>query len=95
MKIKEQDEWMIPIICYLKEGLLPEDKIEARKIQIKVTRFIIIDDVLYRRGYSLLYLRCTSSEEANYVLCEIHKGTCGNHIGARSLVGKVLKVGYY
>ena len=48
LKIKEQDEWMNPIIRYLKEGWLLEDKTKARKIQIKATRFIIINDVLYR-----------------------------------------------
>ena len=28
LKIKEQDEWMTPIVRYLKEGWLPEDKVE-------------------------------------------------------------------
>ena len=32
LKIKEQDEWMTPIVYYLKEGWLLEDKVEARKI---------------------------------------------------------------
>ena len=86
---------MIPIICYLKEGWLPEDKMEARKIQIKATRFVIIDDMLYRQGYSFLYLRCANSEEADYVLHEIHEGTCGNHTGTRSSARKALRVGYY
>jgi len=81
LKIKEQDKWMTRIIRYFKEGWLPEDKAKARKIQIRATRFVIIDDVLYIRGYSLPYLRCVNSEEANYVLHEIHKGVCGNHIG--------------
>ncbi|XP_075633772.1 uncharacterized protein LOC142606278 [Castanea sativa] len=70
LKIKEQEEWMTPIIHYLKEGWLPEDKMEARKIHTRATHFVIINDVLYRRGYSLPYLRCTSSEEAYYVLHE-------------------------
>ena len=48
MKIKKQNEWMIPIVHYLKEGWLLEDKMEARKIEIKVVRFVIIEDVLYR-----------------------------------------------
>ena len=68
LKIKEQDEWMIPIIRYLKEGWLLEDKAKARKIQIRVACFVIIDDVLYRQGYSLPYLKCVSSKEVDYVL---------------------------
>jgi len=51
--------------------------------------------MLYRRGYSLPYPRCANLEEANYMLCEIHEGTCGNHAGARSLAGKELRAGYY
>ena len=94
LKIKEQDEWMTPIVRYLKEGWLLEDKAKARKIQIRVARFIIIDDVLYRRGYSPPYLRCANSEEAHYVLREINR-VYGNHAGARSLAGKVLRAEYY
>ena len=56
---------MTAIDCYLKEEWLPEDKTEARKIQIRAAYFVIIDDVLYRRGYSLPYLRCANSEEAD------------------------------
>ena len=82
---------MTPIIRYLNEGWLLEDKTEVRKIQIRTAHFIIIDDVLYRRGYSLLYLRCANSKEAVYVLREIHKGICGNHAGARSLAGKAFR----
>ena len=95
LKIKQQDEWMTPIVRYLKEGWLLEDKVKARKIQIKVACFVIIDDVLYRQGYSLPYLRCANSEEVDYVLYEIHEGVCRNHVGERSLAGKVLRVEYY
>jgi len=86
---------MTPIVRYLKEGWLLEDITETRKIQIRVARFIIIDNVLYKRGYSLSYLRCASLEEVDYVLHEIHEIICENHAGARSLVGKVLRAGYY
>ena len=36
LKIKEQDEWMAPFVRYLKEGWLPEDKTESRKMHIRV-----------------------------------------------------------
>ena len=86
---------MTPIVRYLKERWFSEDKTKARKIQIKVAHFVIIDDVLYKRGYSLPYLRCANSKEADYVLCEIHERICGNHAGARSLTGKTLRTGHY
>ena len=86
---------MTPLVHYLKEGWFPEDKTETRKIQIRVAHFVIIDDILYIRGYSLPYLRFANSKEADYVLHKIHKGICGNHAGARSLAGKALRVGYY
>ena len=34
-------------------------------------------------------------DEANYVLREVHERACGNHSGARALVHKVVRVGYY
>ena len=95
MKVQEQDEWMTPIVHYLKGGQLLEDRNEAGKVQIRAAHFIIIDDALYRQGHSFPYLQCANREETNYVLREIHEGICGNHVGARFVTGKGLRVGYY
>ena len=86
---------MAPIVHYLKEGWLLGDKMEAMKIQIKVACFVIIENVLYKCGYSLPYLKCANSEEVGYVLREIHEKIFGNHVEARSLAGKALRVRYY
>ena len=32
LMMKEQDKQMTPVVCYLKERWLPEDKMEVRKI---------------------------------------------------------------
>ena len=56
---------------------------------------MLIKDVLYKRRFSRPYLRCLGHEEANYVMREIHEGICGNHSGARSLVHKLIRAGYY
>ena len=40
-------------------------------------------------------MRCLVPEEAKYVMREVHKGICGNHTGARSLVHKLIRAGYY
>ena len=83
------------MIAYLRSGILLDGKEAARKLKVQASRFVIIKDVLSKRGFSQLYLRYLNHEEANYVMREIHEGICGNHSGARSLVHKVIRAGYY
>ena len=94
-QIEGEENWMTPIVVYLKEGRLLEDKDEVRKLRIKASKYVLIDEVLYKRGFSQPYLRCLAPDESNYVLSEIHEGLCGNHSGVRTLVHKVIRVGYY
>ena len=94
-QIGGDENWMTPIVGYLKEGKLPQGRDEARKLRIKSARYVLMDEVLYKRGFSQSYLRCRAPDEANYVLREVHEGACGNHSGARSLVHKVIRAGYY
>uniref|UniRef100_A0A2N9GTA9 Reverse transcriptase domain-containing protein n=1 Tax=Fagus sylvatica TaxID=28930 RepID=A0A2N9GTA9_FAGSY len=89
------NSWMTPIINYLEDETLPSDPAEARKLKVRSTRFTLIQGVLYKRGFSLPYLRCLDKAEANYAMREIHEGICGNHSGARSLVHKLVRAGYY
>jgi hypothetical protein len=91
----EEPEWAIEIIQFLRNGLLPEDKVTARRVKIQATRFCLLGEVLYKRGYSEPLLKCLSKIEANYVLREIHEGVCGDHSGGRMLVQKTIRAGYY
>ena len=50
--------WMTLILSYLKDGQLLLDPEKARKIKKLATRFIILNDALYERVFSLTYLRC-------------------------------------
>ncbi|XP_075669959.1 uncharacterized protein LOC142639700 [Castanea sativa] len=94
-QIEGEENWTTPIVTYLKDGRLLEDKDKARKLRIKVVKFILIDKVLYKRGFSKPYLRCLAPDESNYVLRKVHEGACGNHSGARVLLHKVIYAGYY
>ena len=51
-RIEDQESWMTPIVSYLKDGKLPEGKDEAKKLKIRAARYILINDVLYKRGFS-------------------------------------------
>ena len=94
-QVEGTENWITPIISYLKEGKLPEGKDEARKLRVRAARYLLINEVLYKRGFSQPYLRCLAPDEANYVLREVHEEVCGNHSGARSLIHKVVRAGYY
>ena len=72
-----------------------KDKNEARKLRIKAAKYVLIDEVLYKRGFSQPYLRCLAPNESNYVLREVYERARGNHSRARTLVYKVIRAGYY
>ena len=95
LQVQNEGSWMAPIISYLKDGILPEGKDEAKRLRVQSVRYVLLNDALYKRGFSQPYLRCLSSNEANYVLREVHEEACGNHSGARSLIHKVVCAGYY
>ena len=67
-QVKGEENWMTPIVIYLKDGRLPEDKDKAKKLRIKATKYVLIDKVLYKKGFFQPYLRCLALDESNYVL---------------------------
>ena len=89
-EVNLESNWTRPIVSYLKNGTLPNGKEAARKLKVQAARFVLIKDILYKRGFSRSYLRCLSSEEVDYIIREIHKGIYGNHSGSRSLVHKLI-----
>ena len=93
--IHTEISWMTPIISYLQGGILPDDRHEARRLKLRALRFLMLQGILYKKNFSLPYLRCLTPDKAKYVLREIHEGIYGNHSGARSLQKKIIRAGYY
>ncbi|XP_030936484.1 uncharacterized protein LOC115961687 [Quercus lobata] len=94
-EIGSESNWTTTLVSYLKNGVLLDGKEAIRKLKVQATRFVLIKDVLYKRGFSRPYLRCLGMKEADYVMKEVHEGICGNHSGSRSLVHKLVRAGYY
>ena len=94
-EIDSRSNWTTPIVSYLRNNTLPDDKKAARKLKAQNSRFILIKDVLYKKGFSHPYLRCLNPEEADYVMREVHEGICRNHLGSQSLVHKLIRAKYY
>ncbi|XP_074299126.1 uncharacterized protein LOC141630159 [Silene latifolia] len=78
--VGQQDpDWRVPYINWLRDGTLPEDRKEAQSFRIKASRYILIDNVLFRKSLAGPCLRCLNKEEAETVLHDVHGGECGNH----------------
>ena len=94
-QVRSEPSWMDPIWDYIIDGRLPDDPKEAAKVRTRSARFTNHKGSLYKRGFFTPILKCIAGKDTEYVLREVHEGICGNHIGARALVGKVLRQGYY
>ena len=46
LQIEGEENWMTPIVSYLKDGRLLERKDEAKKLKVKSTRYVLMDEVL-------------------------------------------------
>ncbi|GJY15976.1 reverse transcriptase domain-containing protein [Tanacetum coccineum] len=86
---------MTPIMEYLKDGTLPDDRKEASKLRIKARHYELLEGVLYKWSFLKLWLRCVGPLQADYVIREIHEGSCSMHAGLRSVVAKAMRLGYY
>ncbi|GKD24438.1 reverse transcriptase domain-containing protein [Tanacetum coccineum] len=82
---EEGTTWMTPIVEYLKDGTLPGDRKEASKLRIKARQYELMEGILYRRSFLKPWLRYVGPLQANYVIREIHEGSCSMHAGPRSL----------
>ncbi|GKD79076.1 reverse transcriptase domain-containing protein [Tanacetum coccineum] len=92
---EERDTWMTPIFKYLMDETLPVEVKKARAVKRKSWRFSIINGTLYKKSFLGPWLRCVGPLQANYVLREIHEGSCSMHASTRSVVAKALRIGYY
>ncbi|GJU93407.1 reverse transcriptase domain-containing protein [Tanacetum coccineum] len=84
--------WMTPIMEYLKDGTLPGDRKETSKLR---RQYELMEGTLYRRSLLKSWLRYVGPLQASYVIREIHEGSCSMHAGPRSVVAKVMRLGYY
>ncbi|GAU44722.1 hypothetical protein TSUD_88060 [Trifolium subterraneum] len=87
--------WMTPVYNYLAHGTLPNDEKEAATVKRRVCSYTLLDNKLYRRGFSIPLLKCADEATADYILREIHEGINSQHLGGRSLARKALRAGYY
>lgn len=68
-------DWRKPLLDYLTN---PAPR-ENRKIKYQATKFVVINNDLFRRSKEGIILQCLGLPESMRVMGEIHEGTCGVH----------------
>nr|CAB3503789.1 unnamed protein product [Digitaria exilis] len=79
-------DWRSPYLDWLDQGVLPNDRTEARRVGRKAKWFFIIEGELYRQGTSGVLQRCILIPEGKELILDIHVGVCGHHAAPRTLV---------
>lgn len=93
--ISESPDWREPFIRFLTTKELPDDERSARQIVRRSKAYTIINNELYKRSPSGVFLRCIEPQEGQRILADIHGGDCRHHAGARSLVAKALRHSFF
>jgi len=91
------NSWYENIIFYLLHGFSPHniDPQNKRELRLEFTSFQLINDILFRKNFDGVFLRCLEKEESEKVLTELHFGDVGGHFGGDTTAHKVLRVGCY
>ncbi|XP_076941198.1 uncharacterized protein LOC143610675 [Bidens hawaiensis] len=89
-----RESWIRTIKEYLVHNRIPKDE-NPKAFRMKAFRFIILDNILYKKSLTCPYLRCLEELEAQEFLKDIHEGDCGNHTGGRSLFSTPLGLANY
>jgi ribonuclease HI len=90
-----EGDWRDKYIAWMDRGELPSDRSEARCIARMANSFALVDGELYKRAASGVLQRCIPIPQGRELLCDIHASVCGHHAAPHTLVGNVLRQGFY
>uniref|UniRef100_A0A803L268 Reverse transcriptase domain-containing protein n=1 Tax=Chenopodium quinoa TaxID=63459 RepID=A0A803L268_CHEQI len=93
--IANQTSWIQTIFDYLEQDTLPENKVEARALRFKASKYTIIQGVLFKKLTRDILQRYIEEDMYEQILKDFHDGECGAHSGGRTLANRILTYDYY
>ncbi|KAL7204306.1 hypothetical protein ACSBR2_017389 [Camellia fascicularis] len=85
---------MDPLMIFIRDGRLPEDKKEAHKVRLRLARFCLsTKGHLYKRSFTGPLLRCVYSSQVEDFSYKVREDVCGSYVGGRSLVHRAITQG--
>ncbi|XP_021751089.1 uncharacterized protein LOC110716764 [Chenopodium quinoa] len=82
--IGQQQAWFIDILAYKVHGSLPDDEVQAKKVNKDANWYVVINGELNKKGFSKPLLRCIPEWEQESIMEEAHSGIYANHIGGKT-----------
>ena len=97
VSLNDAESFYADIIYFMKNGYAPFhlDHIKKRALRLKAKQYQLVNDVLFKRNYDSVLLRCLEKTEAEKVLQELHDGPAGGHYAGDATAHKILRAGYY
>jgi hypothetical protein len=89
------EDWRTEIVSFLQGNCPSDDEAYIKRIEARTRPYIIIEGELYKQGVCSPLMKCLPRTKGQELMKEIHAGLCGAHIGSRTLLGKVLRQGFY
>lgn len=81
---------------------LPTEDDQSTKVKLfevslndSESQYQLIDNVLFRKNYDVVLLKCLEKLEAEKVMQELHDGPVGGHLRGNTKTHKILHVRYY
>jgi hypothetical protein len=93
----EDSEWYKDIIFYLRPGQFPitMNPKERRRLKMKLSQYVMIANILFRRNYDGILLRCVDERKYGELMKQFHEGICGGHFVLTTTTHKIIRVGFY
>ena len=66
-----------------------------RALRLKSNQYQLVDDVLFRKNYDSILLRCLEKPEVEKVRQELHDGLARGYFGGNTTAHKILHARYY
>ncbi|GAU37187.1 hypothetical protein TSUD_30520 [Trifolium subterraneum] len=96
-EVVDDKPWFHDIKMFLQKQEYPpgasnKDKKTLRRLS---SSFFLIDEVLYKRNFDMVLLRCVDKHEADLLMHEVHEGSFGTHPNGHTMAKKMLRAGDY
>lgn len=79
MDIEPIEEWRIQYLDFLERGRLSDNPTKKVKIKRRVTKSVILKDVLYKQSLNGILLQSVANHETHEAVSGVHSGVCVAH----------------